>query len=145
MPHEDVLPALEEELAALWRRARVSARDAARALHPQLDPTAYPLVVLLGRTPTMRVSELGAALFLDKSTVSRQIDATVRVGLVERALDPTDGRARLVTLTAAGRSRLGELQDLQRARWQEALGSWDRDDIVALTGLLEKLGKAGIG
>jgi DNA-binding MarR family transcriptional regulator len=145
MPPEDVLPALEEELAALFRRARVSARDSARALHSQLDPTAYPLVVVLGRTATMRVSELGAALSLDKSTVSRQIDAVVRLGLVERTVDPRDARARLVMLTRSGRAKLAELQGQRRARWQEALSSWDEADIVRLTELLRMLGRTGIG
>ncbi|MCU1662907.1 MAG: MarR family transcriptional regulator [Pseudonocardia sp.] len=144
MSHEDVLPALEEELATLWRRARISARDAARALHPQLDPTAYPVVVLLGRTSAMRMSELGAALFLDKSTVSRQVDAAVRAGLAERTVDPSDARARLVALTPAGRAKLTKLQADQRARWEDALAGWSREDIVQLTALLAKLSQAGI-
>ena len=144
MAHEDILPALEEELAALLLRARASARDGARALDPRLDPTAYPLVVLLGRTPTMRMSELGAALLLDKSTISRQVDAAVRVGLVERTVDPSDARARLVALTSAGRVRLAELQADRRARWEDALAGWAHDDIAQLTMLLAKLGRAGV-
>jgi DNA-binding MarR family transcriptional regulator len=142
--HEDILPALEEELAALLRRARASARDGARALDPHLDPTAYPLVVLLGRTPAMRMSELGAALLLDKSTISRQVDAAVRAGLVERTVDPSDARARLVALTPSGRARLAELQAVRRARWEDALSGWARDDIAQLTTLLAKLGQAGV-
>lgn len=144
MVHEDVLPALEDELIGLCRRARIAARDAARTLHPQLDPAAYPLVALLGRTPAMRVSELSAALQLDKSTVSRQVDAAARVGLVERTVDPTDARARLVALTPAGRSQLAALEAAQRTRWERALSSWSREDIVQLTTLLARLAQAGL-
>ncbi|MCO1660355.1 MarR family winged helix-turn-helix transcriptional regulator [Pseudonocardia humida] len=145
MSHEDVLPALEEELAALWRHGRVSARDAARQVHPRLDPTAYPMVAVLGQAGPMRISELGAALFLDKSTISRQIDAAVRLGLVERTVDPTDARARLVGLTESGRERHHAARERRRGEWQRALQSWERADIVALTALLAKLNDAGVG
>jgi DNA-binding MarR family transcriptional regulator len=101
-------------------------------------------VVLLGRTSAMRMSELGAALFLDKSTVSRQVDAAVRAGLAERTVDPSDARARLVALTPAGRAKLTKLQADQRARWEDALAGWSREDIVQLTALLAKLSQAGI-
>lgn len=145
MTHEDVLPALEEELAALWRHGRVSTRDAARRVHPRLEPTAYPMVAVLGQVGPMRVSELGAALFLDKSTISRQVEAAVRLGLVERTVDPTDARARLVGLTESGRERHHAAREHRRGEWQRALQSWDRDDIVALTALLAKLNEAGVG
>jgi DNA-binding MarR family transcriptional regulator len=144
MSHEDVVPALEDELAAFWRQARVSARDAARAIHPRLDPTAFPMIAVLGGSGPVRMSELGARLFLDKSTVSRQVDAAVRLGLVERTVDPTDARARLVGLSPAGRETYRRVQDERRARWLEALDGWDRSEIVALTDLLAKMRLSGV-
>lgn len=144
MPHEDVLPALEDEFAAFWRRLRVAARDAARELHPHLDPTVFPLISMLGKVETLRVSELGARLLLDKSTVSRQIDAAERVGLVARSVDPSDARARLVGLTPIGRERLDAVQSRRRAEWEQLLTAWTRDEVVALTRLLAKLGESGV-
>jgi DNA-binding MarR family transcriptional regulator len=90
------------------------------------------------------MSELSAALFLDKSTVSRQVDAAVRARLVERTIDPSDARARLVALTPSGRMKLTALQADQRARWEDALAGWPRADILQLTALLAKLGQVGI-
>ena len=144
MSHEDVLPALEEEISAFWRQARVSARDAARAVHPRLDPTAFPMIAVLGQAGPLLVSELGARLFLDKSTVSRQVGAAVRLGLVERTVDPSDARARLVGLSPGGRDAYLRVREHRRARWLEALAGWDRSDIVALTGLLAKLRLSGV-
>lgn len=144
MSHEDVLPALEEQISAFWRASRVSARDAAREVHPRLDPTAYPMVAVLASTGPMRMSELGAKLFLDKSTISRQVESAVRLGLVERTVDPTDARARLVGLSAGGRETFLAVQQRRRARWLEALAGWDRADITALTGLLAKLRGSGV-
>jgi DNA-binding MarR family transcriptional regulator len=142
--HEDVLPALEDEIAAFWRQARVSARDAAREMHPRLDPTTFPMIAVLHRTGPMRVSELGATLFMDKSTVSRQVEAAARLGLVERTVDPTDARARLVGLSAAGQQSYLAVQERRRDRWLEALAGWDRADVTALTALLAKLRRSGV-
>lgn len=143
--HEDVLPALEEELTAIWRQTRAGAREAARVLHPRLDPTAYPMIGVLADAGPMRVSELGNRLFLDKSTVSRQVAGAVRLGLVETTVDPTDARARLAGLTTSGRTAYEALRAQRRARWQDALQGWERADIVTLTGLLAKLRRSGVG
>lgn len=144
MTQQDVLPALEEELLAMARRTRARNREMARALHPRLDPTAYPLLVLLNREPARRVSEIAAELSLDRSTVSRQIDAVARLGLVERTPDPSDSRARLVMLTESGRAKLTEQMVRRRQRWQTALGTWPPEDIVELTRLLRRLAETGI-
>jgi DNA-binding MarR family transcriptional regulator len=145
VPHDDVLPDLEAELAAFWRQARASGRDAARLLHPRLDPTAYPMVVVLGESGPMRVSDLGTRLFLDKSTVSRQVTSAVRLGLVETTVDPTDARARLVGLTDTGRRAYQAVRGERRGRWLAALEGWDRAEIVTLTELLAKLRRSGVG
>lgn len=145
MAPDDVLPALEAELAAIWRQTRAGAREAARILHPRLDPTAYPMIGVLGESGPMRVSDLGARLFLDKSTVSRQVAAAVRLGLVETAVDPTDARARLAGLSPSGQAAYQAVRAERRARWQQALASWDRAEIVTLTELLAKLRRSGVG
>lgn len=144
MSADDALPALEEELAALFRRARSTAREAARDLDPRLDPTLYPLVVVLLRTGPIRMSDLAGELMLDKSTLSRQVDAAERTGLVERAVDPSDARARLVTLTDEGRERLSRQRAERLGRWRNALAGWDRADLVQLTELLHKMGESGV-
>ncbi|PPK65370.1 MarR family winged helix-turn-helix transcriptional regulator [Actinokineospora auranticolor] len=141
---EDALPALEAELAALWRRGRTVARTSARAIHPKLDPTAYPLLVLLFHAGELRMSELASTMGLDKSTVTRQVDAAARLGLLERATDPADARARLVTLTENGRGRVTAVLAAQRTRWRTALSTWPVEDIESLTTLLHNLGDSDI-
>lgn len=140
---EDVF-ALEEECLALVRRARLSARELTRAVHPKLDPSAYSLLVLLARNPALRMSEIAEALTLDKSTVSRQVDVVVRLGLVERVPDPRDSRARLVVLTDVGQERLTEQVERQRRRWREALRAWSSEDVTELTRLLRRLMETGV-
>jgi DNA-binding MarR family transcriptional regulator len=131
-------------MAALWRRSRARIRALARQVHPQLDPAAYPLVVLLAGRGPLRISDVGTALELDKSTASRQVDAVVRLGLAERLADPTDARARLVGLTGDGRDRVQRLQQEQVGRWRASLAEWPADDVRHLTALLHRLGETGL-
>jgi DNA-binding MarR family transcriptional regulator len=51
------------------------------------------------------VTELAAALELDKSTLSRAVDGLWREGLVSRETDPTNRRRQVVTLTPDGRKK----------------------------------------
>lgn len=64
------------------------------------------------------LNELAAALHLDKSTVSRVVDALERKGYVTRGRHPADGRAVLVDATADG--------DLLRARIEADLLEQER-------------------
>ncbi len=52
-----------------------------------------------GRTS---VTELASALELDKSTLSRTVDAAVRAGLIDRSVDPQNRRQQVISLTARG-------------------------------------------
>ncbi|QBJ97689.1 MarR family transcriptional regulator [Rhodococcus sp. ABRD24] len=136
----DPITDLEIELADMWRRGRIRSRELARQIDPKLDPAGYPLLALLIRHDAVPMSALIAELGVEKSTLTRQIDAVVRLGLVERTPDPHDARARLVALTGSGRDRLTVLRNEEIARWRERLSRWDPEDIQQLTKLLHRLG-----
>ena len=135
----DELAPLEAAIAETWSWARATARAGAQALDPRLDLTAYPLVSMIGWRGAMRPSELSAALHLDRSTVSRQIDAAARVGLVERVPDPQDARAVTVRLTPVAAERMAALIAHRMERWRAALAEWAPGDITELTRLLGRL------
>ncbi|MAU82608.1 MarR family winged helix-turn-helix transcriptional regulator [Gordonia sp. NPDC062954] len=135
----DPITDLEAEFADIWRRGRIQMRARARAIHPRLDPTCYPLLVLLSRHDAIRMSDLLSDLGLEKSTLTRQIDSVVRLRLVERHPDPNDARARLVALTDEGRSRLDEVATTATAVWRERLSRWNPDDVRQLADLLHRL------
>ncbi|MDL9935255.1 MarR family winged helix-turn-helix transcriptional regulator [Gordonia sp. ABSL1-1] len=138
----DPIADLEAELADFWRRGRVRIRARTHAIDPALDPSCYPLIALLARRGHLRMSELAAELGLEKSTVTRQIDAVVRLGLVDRHPDPDDARARIVSLSEAGRQRFGDVVTSAVADWRTRLSRWNPDDIRTLTALLHRLGDA---
>jgi DNA-binding MarR family transcriptional regulator len=138
-PPGEALADLETEMSALWQLSRARAREVAQVIHPRLDPTAYPLIAVLGRCEAMRPSELMRALHLDASTVSRQIAAVERLGLVTRVPDPSDARARLVALTPEAQERVTDVRREQLARRKASLADWPPDDIAQLTHLLRRL------
>ncbi len=55
------------------------------------------------------LKDLQAALGIDKAALSRSVDFLVKDGLVSRKPNPEDRRAVVLTLTAAGRKRVADL------------------------------------
>jgi DNA-binding MarR family transcriptional regulator len=135
--------ALEREIGLLLRRSRAISARLARELHPDLDGAAYGLLALLEDAGPLRASDLVARLGLDKSTVSRQVASLVELGLVDRAADPDDGRAQVLTPSVEGSARLTRIRAARRARWESDLAGWPADDVATLAALLERLN--GIG
>jgi DNA-binding MarR family transcriptional regulator len=134
---------LEREIALLLRRARAISTRLAGELHPELDGAAYGLLALLQDAGPLRASDLVARLGLDKSTVSRQVANLVDLGLVDRAADPVDGRAQVLTPSAEGTARLARVRDSRRARWEADLNDWPAEDVAALAELLGRLNRLG--
>jgi len=129
---------LEREIGLLLRRSRAISARLAAELHPDLDGAAYGLLALLQDAGPLRASDLVARLGLDKSTVSRQIGTLVQLGLVDRAADPADGRAQVLTPSAEGSARLSRIREARRARWEEDLAGWPLEDVGTLADLLHR-------
>ena len=134
---------LEREIGLLLRRSRAISARLAGELHPDLDGAAYGLLALLQDTGPLRASDLVARIGLDKSTVSRQISHLVDLGLVDRAADPVDGRAQVLTPSAEGSARLARIRDVRRARWERDMSDWPPADVATLADLLHRLNRLG--
>jgi DNA-binding MarR family transcriptional regulator len=134
---------LEREIGLLLRRSRALSTRLAAELHPDLDGAAYGLLALLQDAGPLRASDLVARLGLDKSTVSRQVASLVDLGLVDRAPDPDDGRAQVLTPSAEGAARLAGIREARCARWEADLSDWPTEDIATLGELLGRLNRLG--
>jgi DNA-binding MarR family transcriptional regulator len=95
------------------------------------------LGILRDRRP--RVTELAAALGLDKSTMSGLIDRAERRGLLARGRNVQDGRAVDVFLTPAGRELTERLDDEVRAALVPRVGRVPAGQREQLLRLLEPL------
>ncbi len=134
---------LEREIALLLRRARAIQVRLASELHRGLDGAAYGLLVLLDDAGPLRASDVVTRLGLDKSTVSRQVASLVETGLVDRAADPDDGRAQVLSTSVEGHRRLSEIRDTRRSRWEADLADWPTRDVATLGELLGRLNRLG--
>jgi DNA-binding MarR family transcriptional regulator len=130
---------LERELTVFLRRARANQAEMAREVHPDLESSAYGLLVRLGECGRQRATDLAAYIGVGKATMSRQLRALEELGLVAREPDPADGRAWLVHLTEEGRRRLGRVREARRATYVRRLAHWDRREVAELARLLHEL------
>ncbi len=138
----EAVEAIQREMTVFARRARASAGR----MHPELSLVSYTLLGHLETSGGCRATDLAAHYALDKSTVSRQVTALERAGLVERRPDSADQRVQVVRLTAAGRRILAQVTDRRRAAFAERLADWPEEDLRRFAGYLERYnGRAGHG
>nr|WP_190130710.1 MarR family transcriptional regulator [Streptomyces mashuensis] len=131
--------ALERELTVFLRRARSSAGQFAREVHPDLEPAAYGILARLEEMGQQRATDVAAYFGVGKATMSRQLRALCDLGLVARVPDPTDGRASLIQLTEEGRQRFTRVRDARRAQYVNKLADWDRGEVAELARLLHQM------
>ncbi|MEU5240059.1 MarR family winged helix-turn-helix transcriptional regulator [Streptomyces lydicus] len=136
---DHVFLALERELAVFLRRARASSGELAREVHPDLEPSAYGLLLRLADAGAQRATDLAGFFGVGKATMSRQLHALEKLGLVAREPDPADGRAVLVRITDEGRARFTRVRNGRRAQYARRLASWDRGEVSELARLLHRL------
>jgi DNA-binding MarR family transcriptional regulator len=102
---------------------------------------SYAVMVTLVGVPGRKVpiGELGLRRNLSPSGISRSVDRLTKLGLVERANNPDDGRSFLVGLTANGLRSLREAQvSHHRIVREMLLAHLDRSDLKRLGELWEK-------
>jgi DNA-binding MarR family transcriptional regulator len=103
-----------------------------------IDKTAMILLSALTSIGPVRSNGLANAVYSDPSTISRQVAALVKDGLVERRADPADGRASLLAVTHKGRE-LVETRHRQRScSLARMLAHWPEQDRVRFVELLER-------
>ena len=136
---EEAFAALEREFSLLMRRARSNAAELSRAVHPDLDGSAYTLLSYLVQSDGLRAGDLAALFSVDKGAISRQVTRLERAGLVERRPDPDDRRAQVLVTTPEGRRRHAAALELRRARFRDRLSSWPEQDVATLARLLGRL------
>ncbi|MET7482315.1 MarR family winged helix-turn-helix transcriptional regulator [Streptomyces sp. NPDC005538] len=134
MRADQAVETIQREMTIFARRARASAGR----LHPELSLVSYTLLGHLEERDGCRATDLAAHYALDKSTVSRQVAALLRAGLVERRLDPEDHRVQVLHLTDAGRRILAQVTENRQAAFRERLAGWPEEDLARFAGYLER-------
>ena len=129
-----------ESIAFQLRLAQAASFQAysERAAERGLRPGRYAILQLIADHPGIGQTGLSQAVGRDKTTLTPTLADLERRGLIIRAPDPSDGRARRLSLTRPGRALLARLAhhaDAHNRQIDQILGT-DRD---VLLGLLLKL------
>ncbi|KAB1078214.1 MarR family winged helix-turn-helix transcriptional regulator [Methylobacterium soli] len=90
----------------LWRRAA----DTVVERHGLSDATALPLLLIGRLAGEPRQSTLAEAVGVEGPTLVRLLDQLCAAGLVNRREDPTDRRAKVLTLTPAGEAAVATIE-----------------------------------
>ncbi|WP_454280438.1 MarR family winged helix-turn-helix transcriptional regulator [Sphingomonas sp. Marseille-Q8236] len=105
-----------------------------------LSHTAALAVMLVGRTEDgMRQGVLADQLGVEAPSVVPLLDQLERAGLVERRVDLTDKRARLLHVTAEGRAVAAEVEERTATIRAELFAGVDDADLVAATRVFDHL------
>lgn len=120
-------------------RVRAVERGFAAAGHPAIRQPHLPILEYIDREHGSRTSYLARHANITAQAMGELVNHLAAHGYVERAPDPSDGRARLVRLTDRGqdayRLALRLVTDLE-AEWAAALGEARMDQLKHLLGEL---------
>lgn len=99
------------------------------------------------RRSGLTLNELAGELYLEKSTASRVVSALERKGYVQRARHPEDGRAVLLSATAAGKRLYSRIEKELLAQERRLLAEFDpevRRSLIRLLGRLTDVANSGL-
>lgn len=139
MTDDAVLDTIETQVAMLMRLGEATRRATELKPHRALDRSAYVILRLLQATGPLNVSALADRLNLDGSTVTRQVTALERDGLVQRRPDPRDGRGTVIEPTGTGLAQVDAVRKARREVYDVVLGDWSPSDRAQLAAVLERL------
>jgi DNA-binding MarR family transcriptional regulator len=128
---------LLREVTRLYTRAQRVVADCCRTTNTQCH-----LLTELAHSGPLPLSELGTRVMLEKSWVSRAVDAMVTRGLVTKEPNPADARSWLVVLTEEGTRTVQELDrtlDAHAESMLSSLGEQDRRSLEDALSLLRTL------
>ena len=130
---------IEQQMTMLLRRVQRIHISTASGGEMDLDRSAYGILCRLADEGPQRLGLLASAFGLDPSTITRQVQALEKAGLVERHADPDARRASILDLTEEGKVTLAHTRAYRRERLEEVLADWPEHDREELARLLTKV------
>jgi DNA-binding MarR family transcriptional regulator len=136
---DHAIEVLEEQTGVLWRRERIISHALAKTVHPEMEPAACAILMLLQREGALRATDIALSIGVGKPSISRQLGGLERLGLVSRQLHPEDARAQRILLTPLGEQRLTDAQAGRHTAFAELMQDWEHEDIDQLGTLINRL------
>ncbi|WKA29507.1 MarR family winged helix-turn-helix transcriptional regulator [Bradyrhizobium roseum] len=131
-----------ESTPTFWinHASRLIMRSFERELRPLGFGMAYlPVVMALEESGPMLQKDLLQRARIEQPTMAALLARMERDGVIARKPDPIDSRARRISLTAKGRSRLGAARRVMSEVVDVALAGIDARERAALMSVLRRL------
>ncbi len=122
-------------VARLWRRAADQALDDCGLSHA----LAMPLLTLSRLGESARQGVIAEQLGFEGPSLVRIVDLLVAEGLVTRVEDPADRRAKIISLTDAGRVRVAEIERIIEALRLDLLKDVTPEELRSMVDVLGRL------
>ena len=123
---------LVSSVSRLWRRAANQVLDSYGLSHA----TAAPLLALKRLGGRARQGLLADEAGLEGPSMVRLVDLLVAEGLVTRAEDSSDRRAKIIMLTEAGEERVRSIRSIVDAMREELIRGIDAGELHAAASVL---------
>jgi len=124
----------------LHQTARAVSRIYAEELRSTgVGRSQFAILQSLSQQGPLGLSELAEGLYMDRTTLSRNLKPLEKAGLVRRTPSSEDARVKLVTLTPAGRARLKAARVCWRRAQTRLLELLGEDAWRSLEGALREL------
>jgi DNA-binding MarR family transcriptional regulator len=117
---------------------RIGRRLKAKQPGDTLDQSAHLVLFVLRCNGALRLSDLASKMEIDASTASRHVRSLEQAGLVQRSVDPDDGRAFRVELTEQGTAEWEKNAKRRMALLTQAMEGWSEQDIKTFEGLMTR-------
>lgn len=140
-PRGEVAAVADQFIAMMRTFKKVRARALAAAEH-DVEWSAQILLKCIATEGPIRASAVAETLQSDPSTVSRQVAALVKDGLLERRSDPADGRASLLALTSKADAVIAEHDRVRLEQFEQALEGWSDAELRHFAATLRRFTEA---
>lgn len=137
----DVAGVADNFVALMRTFSKARARMLAAAAH-DVEWSAHVLLKFLHNEGPTRASSIAECLQSDPSTVSRQVAALVKDGLLERRADPADGRACLLVLTPEADAVLADHDEIRLEFFAKMLDGWSDVELREFAAMLSRFTEA---
>jgi DNA-binding MarR family transcriptional regulator len=135
-PDREDIAAVADNFVALMRSfTKARARIIAAAEH-DVEWSAHLVLRRVANDGPIRATSIAEGLQSDPSTVSRQVAALVKEGLLERRADQGDGRASLLVVTDKARAVLAEHDEIRVNHFADMLATWTAPDLRRFAAML---------
>ena len=139
--HEDDLSGIHLWLL-LWKASRsVEAHALESVARFGMGVSDFGVLEALLHKGPLTVKQLGEKVLLTSGSMTAAVDRLIKRGLVARGDDAKDRRARIISLTDAGKETISQAFTQHRLALERAVSGFSQQERVEILPLLRRLGR----